>query len=213
MQVVSLVLHVKSIWVTLIMFRSSWLHVKTHNEVMRCVCLQPEHLEFKALHEGTIFLQIDTAHPWIVATQKQAVKKIVPIWSEKYGIHERVLRSIFECTQLHNFMQRVGLVGPSSGVQCWTLYIVCSVPSKRWLKGPKVMEQWWIVCKHPCITYPHNLCPRDRLFKIQTTIKYEVQYWKAPSFRRPMNQHYCKRFCVALGEIIYLIAFLWGWLW
>ena len=79
MQVVSLVLHVKSIWVTLIMFRSSWLHVKTHNEVMRCVCLQPEHLEFEVLHEGTIFLQIDTAHPRIVATQKQAVKKIVPI--------------------------------------------------------------------------------------------------------------------------------------
>ena len=41
------------------------------------------------------------------------------------SIRERIVKSIFECTQLHNFMnfmQRFGHVGPSSGIQCWTLY-------------------------------------------------------------------------------------------
>ena len=43
--------------------------------------------------------------------------KIVQVRS----ICEQIVKLIFECTQLHNFMQRVGPVGPSSGVQCWTL--------------------------------------------------------------------------------------------
>ena len=31
---------------------------------------------------------------------------------------EGIVKSIFECTQFHNYMQRVGPVGPSSGIQC-----------------------------------------------------------------------------------------------
>ena len=31
------------------------------------------------------------------------------------------MRAIFESTQLHNYMQRFGPVGPLSGMQCWTL--------------------------------------------------------------------------------------------
>ena len=41
--------------------------------------------------------------------------KIVQVRS----ICEQIVKLIFECTQLHNFMQRS--VGPSSGIQCWTL--------------------------------------------------------------------------------------------
>ena len=64
------------------------------------------------------------------------------------------------------------------------------------------------VCKHPRITYLHNLCPRDLLFKIQTTIKYECAILKGTFFQKTYESAILEEVSIALGEIIYLIIFV-----
>ena len=37
------------------------------------------------------------------------------------SIREPIIKSVFECTQLHNFMQDFDPIGPKSCIQSWTL--------------------------------------------------------------------------------------------
>ena len=108
-------------------------------------------------------------------------------------------------------MQCFGPVGPSSDIQCWTL---CTLSVLYRVKDGLRDQKLWscvhlkirlFVCKHPRIIYLRNLCPRDLLFKIQTTIKYEGAILKGTFFQKTYESALLEEVSIALGEIIYLI--------
>ena len=67
-------------------------------------------------------------------------------------IRERIVKSIFECAQLHNFMQCFGPVGPSSGIQCWTLHKTDNAKCLQLLLEHRNGRLESIVCSVRCVS-------------------------------------------------------------